>query len=153
MSSIFLARRKTQKIFILLFFVILLLPVFFVSAQDQEDDPDIAPPQANELTDKVHRIGQAIGFTVIPSKAWAELKVADLIGTVIEAFLMALGAIFLIFMFTAGWIWMTASGDEEKVRKSQAIIKTSIAGIIIVSFAFVLTKIVGLLLSGAGLFA
>jgi len=58
------------------------------------------------------------------------------IARIINVFLGLLGIIFLCFMIYAGFLWMTASGEEEKVKKAQKIIKNSIIGLIIVIGAY-----------------
>ncbi|KKR91929.1 MAG: hypothetical protein UU95_C0024G0022 [Parcubacteria group bacterium GW2011_GWC2_42_12] len=59
-----------------------------------------------------------------------------IIGTVISIGLGLIGIIFLVLMIYAGYNWMTASGDEEKVSKAKTIIIQSVIGIIIVVGAY-----------------
>lgn len=53
------------------------------------------------------------------------------IGLIIQAALGLLGAIFIILMVLAGYSWMTASGNEQKVDKAVTKIKQAIIGLII----------------------
>ena len=59
--------------------------------------------------------------------------------TIIQAFLGLLGIIFLILIIISGFKWMTAAGNEEQIKKSQATIKNSIIGIIIILTAYAIT--------------
>lgn len=64
---------------------------------------------------------------------------ASIIGLVIQMALALVGVIFLCFMIYAGYLWMTAQGEEEQVKKAQTIIKQSIIGLIIVVGAYSIT--------------
>ena len=61
---------------------------------------------------------------------------------VIQGFLGLLGIIFIILMLTAGYNWMTASGNEEKLKKAQITIRMAIIGLIITVFAYAITYFV-----------
>ena len=58
--------------------------------------------------------------------------VAGIVSAVIVIALDLLGVIFLILMIYAGYNWMTAQGEEEKVNKAKETIARAIIGIIIV---------------------
>lgn len=80
--------------------------------------------------------------TVGPAGGYAEAKedsVAKITGTVIRAFLSLLGVIFIILIVYAGYHWMTAAGDEQKVQKAKDTIQRAIIGLIIVLAAFAIT--------------
>jgi len=66
-------------------------------------------------------------------------KVEPIIGDVIKAFLGILGIIFLILMIYAGYSWMTAHGDEQKVTKAKETITAAIIGLVIVIGAYAIT--------------
>lgn len=57
-------------------------------------------------------------------------------GNIIALILSVLGIVFIIFIIYAGYLWMTASGNEEKTSKSKQIIKQSIIGLIVVVGAY-----------------
>lgn len=61
------------------------------------------------------------------------------IGTVVKTFLSIIGVIFLILMIYAGYSWMTAHGDEQKVTKAKETITASIIGLAIVIGAYAIT--------------
>ncbi len=62
-----------------------------------------------------------------------------LIGRLIRTMLGLLGIIFLVLMVYAGFLWMTARGDDEPVTKAKDIIRQAIIGLIIVFVAYALT--------------
>ena len=45
-------------------------------------------------------------------------------------------------MVYAGYLWMTARGEEEKITKAQNIIKGTIIGLIVVMSAYAITYFV-----------
>jgi len=63
-------------------------------------------------------------------------------GKIIGVFLSMLGVIFICLVVYAGYLWMTAAGDNEKVKKAKDILQSAIIGVIIVSSAYVITYFV-----------
>lgn len=55
-----------------------------------------------------------------------------IIGTVISIGLGLIGVIFLVLMIYAGYNWMTARGEEEKVSSAKDTIIRAVTGLIIV---------------------
>lgn len=107
----------------------------------------------DEIINKVGKVGKTIGYSPINANAQeAQGRVGDLVGIIVESFLAALGIVFLVLIFWAGWLWMSAAGEEDKVRKAQSIIKTSVIGLFVVSMAYAITRLVSTLIGGAGLF-
>ena len=67
----------------------------------------------------------------------------QLIGTGINAALTLVGLIFLILMIYAGYLWLTARGEEEPINKAKKIITSSIVGFVLVASAYAITVFVG----------
>jgi hypothetical protein len=77
----------------------------------------------------------------------------SIVGKVINALLSILGVIFIGFIVYAGFTWLTARGEADRVNTAKAILRTSIIGLIIVLAAyaisyFVLSKIASETLTG-----
>lgn len=68
--------------------------------------------------------------------------VGGVIALVVQGFLGLLGMIFLILIITAGYNWMTAGGEEEKIRKAKDMIQRAIIGLIIIIAAYAITYFV-----------
>ncbi|MDD3285715.1 MAG: hypothetical protein PHG95_03760 [Patescibacteria group bacterium] len=66
----------------------------------------------------------------------------QIIAVVIQGALSLLGIIFLIIIVFAGYRWMTASGNEESIKKAQDMIKRAIIGLVIVLMAYAITYFV-----------
>lgn len=65
------------------------------------------------------------------------------VGSIIGIVLSFIGVLFLILMLYAGILWMTASGNDEKVKKAKDLIINAIIGLIIVSAAYAITAFIG----------
>jgi len=65
-----------------------------------------------------------------------------LIAYIIQVLLGFLAVIFLVLMVYAGYNWMMARGNEEKVNKSLATIRMAIIGLIIVLGAYAISYFV-----------
>lgn len=65
--------------------------------------------------------------------------VEDIVSTIIYAFLGLLGIIFFALVIYGGFTWMTADGNEEKVKKANKIIMGSLLGLIITIAAYALS--------------
>ncbi|OGH72819.1 MAG: hypothetical protein A2921_00810 [Candidatus Magasanikbacteria bacterium RIFCSPLOWO2_01_FULL_43_20b] len=64
------------------------------------------------------------------------------IGFLIQAVLSMLGVVFLILMVYAGYLWMTARGEEEQISKAHEIIIAAVIGMVIVVAAYSITTFV-----------
>jgi hypothetical protein len=67
----------------------------------------------------------------------------DFIGNIITALLSFVGIVFLGYMIYAGYLWMIARGDEQKVTKAKGMIEQAIIGLVIVLSAYAITLFVG----------
>jgi hypothetical protein len=101
----------------------LFLSVYAASAQI------IDPNVAGEFTAQVQPVS---GYS-------QTMTVGSVVALLVRAALGLLAIIFLILMITAGFSWMTAGGDETKVKKARDTIKTAVIGLIIVLAAYAIT--------------
>jgi len=67
----------------------------------------------------------------------------DLIGVGINAALTLVGLFFLVLMIYAGYLWMTARGEEEPINKAKKIIVSTLIGFVLVASAYSITVFVG----------
>jgi len=80
------------------------------------------------------------GLTSAPyQKIGLNNGVASIVGIVIQAFLGVLGVLFLVYMLYAGYNWMIAQGDEEKVTKAKDTIQRAIIGLIVTIAAYAIS--------------
>ena len=95
-----------------------------------QSSPTITP-QTAPMLDRLKGVGADSGFADA-----TESSILDIVGVLINSSLGLLGVIFEILMLLAGYNWMTANGDEEKITKAKSTLKTSIIGLIIIVGAF-----------------
>ena len=61
---------------------------------------------------------------------------------VITPLLSLVGLIFLLLMIYAGFLWMTAAGNETQVGKAKNIMTAAVIGTIIIAAAYAITNFV-----------
>jgi lysylphosphatidylglycerol synthetase-like protein (DUF2156 family) len=64
------------------------------------------------------------------------------IGNLIRVLLSATGLTFLVLTVYAGILYMTAAGDEGKVKKAKQMLTTAVVGLIIIVGAYAITSFV-----------
>lgn len=77
--------------------------------------------------------------TVASSSGYVEQSVNTLAGDIIRLALTILGTLFVVFIIYAGFLWLTAAGNEQRVDKAKKIIFESTIGLIIVIAAYAIT--------------
>ncbi len=113
-----------KKIIILISLIAILVLPYIVSAESQS-------------TTNLKAVGE--GGTAAPYVQTNEYKLAEIIGIVIQAFLGILGVLFLSYLLYAGYNWMTAQGDEEKVTKAKDTISRAVIGLIVTIGAYAIS--------------
>jgi len=95
--------------------------------------PLSASAQFSSAVTKLNAVGSKTGLT-------SNFEVS--VSNVIKGALSLVGTIFLILAVYAGILWMTASGNEEKVTKAKDIITQAILGLAITLGAYAITAFV-----------
>lgn len=109
-----------KQILILSCLVVVLILPYFVFAADSADP-----------LDKLKSVATGGGYDEATETSFAEMM-----GTAVSAFLGLLGIIFVGLIIYAGYNWMTASGEADKVEKAKKIISRAITGLIITVSAY-----------------
>ncbi len=65
--------------------------------------------------------------------------VAQIVALIINSVLGLLGVIFLVLIIYAGFLWMTATGNDEQVTKAKNILIRAIIGVIIIVAAYAIS--------------
>ncbi len=76
-------------------------------------------------------------------------ELQTVIGKLIQLALSFVGTIFFALMLYAGFLWMTAQGETEKVEKARSILIQATIGIVIIALAYTITFAVIEGISGA----
>lgn len=69
-------------------------------------------------------------------------SLAETVGGYINSMLGLLGVVLVVLIIYAGFLWMTAGGSEEKIKKAKGILSNSIIGIVIILAAYSITEFV-----------
>ncbi len=77
----------------------------------------------------------------------AEIKTSNtdlalLIGKFVAQLMSFVGVIFFVLMIYGGFLWMTAQGNEEQIKKAKSLITGAVIGIIIIFSAYAITSFV-----------
>lgn len=122
-----------------IFLAWLLLGGFFVTPMV------LAAQPADETSSAIDRLENIVGDPDNPSydvDLTDENSFAEYIGLIINVALGLLGVVFLGLMLWAGYMWMTAGGNEEKVSSAGHTIKVAIIGLLIVIGSFAIWRFV-----------
>ena len=120
---------------------ILLLPILAISLL-----PVFAHAQYTDVLDDTAT--EVYGSTTADSG-----DLTYVVGSIISVALSVLGIVLLIFMLYGGFLWMTAGGDAEQVKKAKTIMINSVVGLIILLAAYAISAYVITILGTAGLSA
>ncbi|PIR03718.1 MAG: hypothetical protein COV59_04575 [Candidatus Magasanikbacteria bacterium CG11_big_fil_rev_8_21_14_0_20_39_34] len=71
-----------------------------------------------------------------------DAQIEDIVGAAIRTALTLVGLVFLVLMVYAGYLWMTARGEDSQVEKARKIVYASIIGLVIVMSAYAITVLV-----------
>lgn len=86
---------------------------------------------------RLEAVGEGANYGTID-----ETSLPHAAGQVIKVFLGLLGVIFISYTVYAGWAWMTAAGNDEKIMKAKKTIRGSVIGLIIAMSAYIITATV-----------
>ncbi len=139
----FFIKNKVFLILLIVFCVFVLQNI--VLAQQGNINPPATPPEDGQtkLEDVGKNLGQAgekAGFINNPKLPVKQPEVV--IGKIINIALGLLGVIFLCLIVYAGYLWMTASGNDDQLKKAKGILTNSIIGLIIVLMAYIISAFV-----------
>jgi len=101
-------------------------------------------------TSEVHKQADALREKAGFEKDEYGEGIGKMVATIIKAFLSLLGIIFVILIVMAGYKWMMARGNEEKIKEAGDEIRRAIIGLIIVVSAYAIAYFVFTNLPGGG---
>ena len=70
------------------------------------------------------------------------IDLSTFVGSVVKNLLGLLGTVFFVLVLYAGFMWMTAGGNEEKITKAKKILSNSFIGLVIVILAYAIVGFV-----------
>lgn len=73
---------------------------------------------------------------------YSEGDIGNITGQIINTALQLVGIIFLALTVYAGYLWMTAQGEESQIEKAKKIITGAVIGLVITMSAYAITTLV-----------
>lgn len=119
--------KKTSKILLALIFSVMLCGLaapFTVNAVSADTQADIQS-----------QLGAAGGTSGLGTPTDPRIIAANIIRTLLGL----LGMIFFGFTVYAGYLWMTAGGEDEKVTKAKSLLMQAVIGLAIILSAYAIT--------------
>ena len=110
-------KKILKHLFIAIFLISILTLPYFVFANPMEGLKDVAVEG---------------GY----SETVSETTLASTLGSMVKIALGFLGIIFIILIIWAGYNWMTAGGNEEKISKARNTLIRAIIGLVIIISAY-----------------
>jgi len=129
--------KMRKRIMTCLILLMLAIPLVYASA-------DVT---GGILSQTLKSIAGAGGYET--TQAQQPTFVAGVVATLINYALGFLGVVFVILTIYGGWLYMTAGGNEEQVKKGKAYVINAIVGLIIILGAYTITWFVTRSIIGA----
>lgn len=93
-------------------------------------------------SEDMSKMKSAVGKTATMGGFESSVSLGGILALLIQGFLGILGIIFIILIILAGYHYMTAQGEEEKVKKATQTIWRAIIGLMIIIAAYSITYFV-----------
>lgn len=113
----------------IILYITVVLPMLLVS-----HIPVSAQSAASTIQKGLDATNKTAGLSKTPA--------TTVIGNLIQILLSVTGIVFLIITVYAGILYMTAAGDDTKVKKAKSMLTTSVIGIVIIISAYALSQFV-----------
>jgi len=106
-----------------------------------------APVSAAGIIDKIKGTDstEGVNYNAIATNVYGtadQNKLSNVTIYIINAILGLLGLIFLVLIVYAGFLWMTAAGNDDQVKKAKSILTAAIIGVIIIIAAYAISNFV-----------
>lgn len=101
--------------------------------QCKDKEPEPEEPEKKPKTPSGRKLADVSGNFPNPFNT---MDVSEIIGRIIKAILSIVGSIALIMFIYGGIIWMTASGNDERVKKGGQILTWAAVGLVVIFAAY-----------------
>lgn len=72
----------------------------------------------------------------------SQKQLPEIVGNIINIVLGFLGVLLLLYLLYAGFLWMTAGGEDKKTKEAQQYIQNAVIGLIIILASFAISNFV-----------
>ncbi len=129
-------KKYYQKIIlvIIISFLIVSLPTALLAAESGQSSQSTK----TSLFEKLKKSGKEGGYKENLTSEY----LPEIVANIVKIVLSLLGVIFICLIIYGGFLWMTAAGNEERIKKARAIIANAAIGLAIVLAAYAITVFV-----------
>lgn len=99
----------------------------------------VLPVQAQGLAEQ--QVGLNGAGNAYNVSTGSEVDVRTYVANIIKVFLTFLALIFTIVIILGGYKWMTAGGNDDKVKQAKSQIKNGIIGFVLILIAYVIVDL------------
>ncbi len=133
----------------LLKLLVIICGALFVCTAALAQAEDKALPSLQNGGERLGDIGDEAGFEDTTPEGQNSNQLVLIAGRIVLA-ANALGVVVAsIFIILAGWLWMTAEGQEERITRAKAVLRGSFVALVLLAGAAMLTNwLIGVLASG-----
>jgi len=85
---------------------------------------------------------------LLPKSIAGKSSPAEVVGTIVSVALSFIGIVFFLLVLYAGFTWMTAMGNSEKVTKAKDMLEAAAIGLILVLASYAIARFVFTSLGG-----
>lgn len=111
----------------------------------------VMPMMATAMTVDLNKT-PATGLTDFQAQsgyASSDKNLVEIVGNVVKIVLTLLGVVVLVIIIYAGFLWMTAGGNEDQVKKSKQWLINAVIGLALILAAYAISSFVVTNLSSA----
>lgn len=137
--------KNTISIFFILLPLLVFIPQLYCNAATDTTQPSTAGFVDHDDGDQDCPSGQ----TCLDNPLGNIETTQDLIGQVINAILGVVGSLALLMFVYGGLTWMTAAGNEEKIKKGKGILMWATIGLVVIFTSYAVLKFIISVLQGS----
>lgn len=94
------------------------------------------------IIDGFKKTGEKAGFEIVGGDSGApERQFTDAFSAYTTGMAAITGALFMVLAIYAGWLWMSARGNDEQVKKAKDILLGAVIGITLVVGALIIVEL------------
>ncbi len=109
--------------------------------------PVSATSAAQRIRDALYGTAEEAGYETFSENAGDTIP--EVVGNIINLVMSALGTIAVLLILYAGYLWMTAGGNDDQISKSKSILKQVTVGLIVLALGYAIVSFVVTQISGA----
>jgi len=112
--------------------------------------PGVSHAAEPSFSDRISGQLESAGAAVYGDAGVQNQNIVTMTGKLITAALSIIGVLLLILIIYAGFLWMTAGGEKDQVKKAKDYLLNAVIGLILILASYGISSFVIDLISNAG---